>query len=102
MSSEENKTYIVAGIHPKNGTIKLDTGKRYRLAQAEDRARYFNNTYAIEKSVLGITNFVAFNMTALNMNPPYSIDMEAEWNYVVEQEGHTPSVEINRQIGGSI
>jgi hypothetical protein len=29
--------------------------------------------------------------------------MEAEWNYVVEQEGDdTPSVEINRQIGGSI
>ena len=36
------------------------------------------------------------------MRPPYAIDMEAEWSYVVEQEGHTPSVEINRQIGGSI
>jgi hypothetical protein len=38
------------------------------------------------------------------MLPPYSIDMEAEWNYVVEQEGQddTPSVEINRQAEGSI
>ena len=101
-SKQENRVYIVAGVHPKHGCIQLDTGHRYTLEEAEDRARYFNNTYAIEKGVLGISIFVAFNVTALDMSPPYAIDMEAEWSYVVEQEGHTPSVEINRQIGGSI
>ena len=73
------------------------------LEEAEQSAKYLSGKYALENSI-GISNFVAFNTHALTMLPPYSIDMEAEWNYVVEQEGQedTPSVEINRQAEGSI
>jgi hypothetical protein len=101
-SRDENKTYKVAGVHiGKKGVTVLEGNKRV-LEEAEQSAKYLSGKYALENS-LGITNFVAFNTHALTMLPPYSIDMEAEWNYVVEQEGDdTPSVEINRQIGGSI
>jgi hypothetical protein len=101
-SNDENKTYKVAGVHSgKKGITVLD-GKERVLEEAEQSAKLLTGKYALENS-LGITNFVAFNTHALTMLPPYSIDMEAEWNYVVEQEGDdTPSVEINRQIGGSI
>ena len=102
-SSNENKTYKVAGVHiGKKGVTVLD-GKHRVLEEAEQSAKLLTGKYALENS-LGITNFVAFNTHALTMLPPYSIDMEAEWNYVVEQEGQedTPSVEINRQAEGSI
>ena len=102
-SNDENKTYKVAGVHiGKKGVTVLD-GQERVLEEAEQSAKSLNGKYALENS-LGITNFVAFNTHALTMLPPYSIDMEAEWNYVVEQEGQedSPSVEINRQIGGSI
>ena len=100
---DENKTYKVAGVHSgKKGVIVLE-GKQRVLEEAEQSAKLLTGKYALENS-LGITNFVAFNTHALTMLPPYSIDMEAEWNYVVEQEGQedTPSVEINRQAEGSI
>jgi len=99
---DENKTYKVAGVHiGKKGVTVLDGHERV-LEQAEQSAKLLTGKYALENS-LGITNFVAFNTHALTMLPPYSIDMEAEWNYVVEQEGDdTPSVEINRQAEGSI
>ena len=100
-SNDENKTYKVAGVHiGKKGVTVLDGHERV-LEQAEQSAKLLTGKYALENS-LGITNFVAFNTHALTMLPPYSIDMEAEWNYVVEQEGDTPSVEINRQAEGSI
>ena len=100
---DENKTYKVAGVHiGKKGVTVLD-GQERVLEEAEQSAKLLTGKYALENS-LGITNFVAFNTHALTMLPPYSIDMEAEWNYVVEQEGQedTPSVEINRQAEGSI
>ena len=102
MSKQENKTYKVAGVHSgKKGVTVLD-GQERVLEEAEQSARLLTGKYALENS-LGITNFVAFNTHALTMLPPYSIDMEAEWNYVIEQEGKdTPSVEINRQAEGSI
>jgi hypothetical protein len=81
MSSKENRVYIVAGIHPKHGPIKLD---------------------AIEKGVLGISIFVAFNVTALGMRPPYAIDMEAEWNYVVDQGNESVYTIENTHSTGSI
>jgi len=100
-SRDENKTYKVAGVHiGKKGVTVLDGHERV-LEQAEQSAKLLTGKYALENS-LGITNFVAFNTHALTMLPPYSIDMEAEWNYVVEQEGDTPSVEINKQAEGSI
>ncbi len=101
-SKQENKTYKVAGVHSgKKGVTVLD-GQERVLEEAEQSARLLTGKYALENS-LGITNFVAFNTHALTMLPPYSIDMEAEWNYVIEQEGKdTPSVEINRQAEGSI
>ena len=101
-SNDENKTYKVAGVHSgKKGVTVLDGHERV-LKEAEQSARLLTGKYALENS-LGITNFVAFNTHALTMLPPYSIDMEAEWNYVIEQEGKdTPSVEINRQAEGSI
>jgi hypothetical protein len=100
-SNDENKTYKVAGVHSgKKGVTVLDGHERV-LEQAEQSAKLLTGKYALENS-LGITNFVAFNTHALTMLPPYSIDMEAEWNYVVEQEGDTPSVEINKQAEGSI
>mgnify|MGYP003972518961 CR=1 FL=1 len=100
-SNDENKTYKVAGVHSgKKGVTVLDGHERV-LEQAEQSAKLLTGKYALENS-LGITNFVAFNTHALTMQPPYSIDMEAEWNYVVEQEGDTPSVEINKQAEGSI
>ena len=100
-SNDENKTYKVAGVHSgKKGVTVLD-GRERVLEEAEQSAKLLTGKYALENSV-GITNFVAFNTQALTMLPPYSIDMEAEWNYVVEQEGDTPSVEINRQAEGSI
>jgi len=98
---DENKTYKVAGVHSgKKGVTVLDGHERV-LGEAKESAKLLTGKYALENS-LGITNFVAFNTHALTMLPPYSIDMEAEWNYVVEQEGDTPSVEINRQAEGSI
>jgi len=101
-SNDENKTYKVAGVHiGKKGVTVLDGHERV-LEEAEQSAKLLTGKYALENS-LGITNFVAFNTHALTMLPPYSIDMEAEWNYVIEQEGKdTPSVEINRQAEGSI
>jgi len=100
-SNDENKTYKVAGVHiGKKGVTVLDGHERV-LEEAEQSAKLLTGKYALENS-LGITNFVAFNTHALTMLPPYSIDMEAEWNYVVEQEGDTPSVEINKQAEGSI
>ena len=102
-SNDENKTYKVAGVHSgKKGVTVLDGHERV-LEEAEQSAKLLTGKYALENS-LGITNFVAFNTHALTMLPPYSIDMEAEWNYVIEQEGQedTPSVEINRQAEGSI
>ena len=101
-SNDENKTYKVAGVHiGKKGVTVLDGHERV-LEEAEQSAKLLTGKYALENS-LGITNFVAFNTHALTMQPPYSIDMEAEWNYVVEQEGDdTPSVEINKQAEGSI
>lgn len=100
-SRDENKTYKVAGVHiGKKGVTVLDGHERV-LEEAEQSAKLLTGKYALENS-LGITNFVAFNTHALTMLPPYSIDMEAEWNYVVEQEGDIPSVEINRQAEGSI
>ena len=101
-SNDENKTYKVAGVHiGKKGVTVLDGHERV-LEEAEQSAKLLTGKYALENS-LGITNFVAFNTHALTMQPPYSIDMEAEWNYVIEQEGKdTPSVEINRQAEGSI
>ena len=101
-SKQENKTYKVAGVHSgKKGVTVLD-GQERVLEEAEQSARLLTGKYALENS-LGITNFVAFNTHALTMLPPYSIDMEAEWNYIIEQEGKdTPSVEINRQAEGSI
>ena len=101
-SNDENKTYKVAGVHiGKKGVTVLDGHERV-LEEAEQSAKLLTGKYALENS-LGITNFVAFNTQALTMQPPYSIDMEAEWNYVIEQEGKdTPSVEINRQAEGSI
>ena len=100
-SDDENKTYKVAGVHiGKKGVTVLDGHERV-LEEAEQSAKLLTGKYALENS-LGITNFVAFNTHALTMLPPYSIDMEAEWNYVVEQEENTPSVEINRQAEGSI
>ena len=101
-SKQENRVYIVAGVHPKHGCIRLDTGHRYTLEEAEDRARYFNNTYAIEKGVLGISIFVAFNVTALEIRPPYAIDMEAEWSYVVEQGNESVYTIENTHSTGSI
>ena len=101
-SNDENKTYKVAGVHSgKKGVTVLDGHERV-LEEAEQSAKLLTGKYALENS-LGITNFVAFNTHALTMLPPYSIDMEAEWNYVIEQEGKdNPSVEINRQAEGSI
>ena len=101
-SNDENKTYKVAGVHSgKKGVTVLD-GQERVLEEAEQSARLLTGKYALENS-LGITNFVAFNTNALTMLPPYAIDMEAEWNYVIEQEGKdNPSVEINRQAEGSI
>ena len=98
---DENKTYKVAGVHIVKKGVTVLEGKQRVLEEAEQSAKLLTGKYALENS-LGITNFVAFNTHALTMLPPYSIDMEAEWNYVVEQEGDTPSVEINRQAEGSI
>lgn len=103
-NNDENKTYKVAGVNKGKGKgVTVLDGHERVLEKAEQSAKLLTAKYALENS-LGITNFVAFNTHALTMLPPYSIDMEAEWNYVVEQEGQddTPSVEINRQIGGSI
>jgi hypothetical protein len=103
-SNDENKTYKVAGINKGKGKgVTVLDGRERVLEEAEQSARLLTGKYALENSV-GISNFVAFNTHALTMLPPYSIDMEAEWNYVVEQEGQedTPSVEINRQAEGSI
>ena len=99
MSSDENKTYKVAGINKGKGKgVTVLDGRKRVLEQAEQSAKSLSAKYKLEN----ISNFVAFNTHALTMLPPYSIDMEAEWNYVVEQEGQedTPSVEINRQAEG--
>ena len=98
---DENKTYKVAGVHSGKKGVTVLEGKQRVLEEAEQSAKLLTGKYTLENS-LGITNFVAFNTHALTMLPPYSIDMEAEWNYVVEQEGDTPSVEINKQAEGSI
>ena len=102
-NNDENKTYKVAGVNKGKGKgVTVLDGHERVLEKAEQSAKLLTAKYALENS-LGITNFVAFNTHALTMLPPYSIDMEAEWNYVIEQEGKdTPSVEINRQAEGSI
>ena len=100
-SNDENKTYKVAGINKGKGKgVTVLDGRKRVLEQAEQSAKSLSAKYKLEN----ISNFVAFNTHSLTMLPPYSIDMEAEWNYVVEQEGQddTPSVEINRQAEGSI
>ena len=99
---EENRGYIVAGVHPKNGPVKLDTPVRYTLKEAELRAKYFNDTYMVERGRLGITLYVAFNTTALLMLPPYYIDMEVEWQYAIDQEIESVYQIENRNIQGSI
>ena len=92
----ENKTYKVAAVHGGNKGITVLEGKCRTLREAEESARYLRMKYTLDNN-LNIVNFVAFNTHALTINPPYSVDMDAEWSYVVEHNNDT-----NKQIGGSI
>ena len=48
MSNNNEGQYIVAGLHPRFGVVKLDTGKRYTLERAERRAGELNDTCEAE------------------------------------------------------
>lgn len=87
MFEHENKVYIVAGIHPKNGPVLCDTGHRLTLQEATMWAKRLNAIRVLNVDRLhGIIKFVAYNTTAVTMRPPYAIDMEAEWNYCLDWE----------------
>jgi len=86
MKTAENRVYIVAGVHPKNGVVLIDNGSRYTLPEAEQRAKNMNAKFEPERRVLGFSMFVAFNTEAQGMRPPYAIDMEKEWSFVVDKD----------------
>lgn len=101
----ENKVYIVAGVHPKDGVVKLDTGKRYTLREAQERAKELNATCGPEGKRLGLIGFVAYNTTAEAMRPPYMIDMDQEFNFVLDHADESSYVGMevtNNNAEGSI
>ena len=78
---KENQTYIVAGVHPKDGVVKLHTGKLYTLDKAQQYAKRLNNSCEAERNAMGLLQFVAYNVTAETMDPPYHVDVEAEFEF---------------------
>ena len=81
---KENQTYIVGGVHPKNGVVKLHTGSLYTLEDAQSRANRLNVRCEAERKALGLIRFVAYNVTAETMDPPYHVDVEAEFEFCLE------------------
>jgi hypothetical protein len=84
MSNNNEGQYIVAGLHPRFGVVKLDTGKRYTLERAERRAGELNDTCEAECKAIGCSLFVAYNTEAEDMAPPYYVDVNKEWNFVLD------------------
>lgn len=102
---EENRVYIVAGVHPKDGVVKLNTGKLYTLREAQVRAQELNATCEAERTRLGLMMFVAYNVTAVTMVPPYYIDMSQEFDFVLDHmnESSYQGMEVtNNNAEGSI
>lgn len=103
---EENRVYIVAGVHPKDGVVKLNTGNLYTLREAQERAKELNATCEAERARLGLLLFVAYNTTAVSMDPPYYIEMAKEFSSVLDHMNESDykgmEVSVNNNAEGSI
>ena len=98
----ENKVYTVAVAHKKDGPTVLDV-PLMTLSEAEETAKYVNKTFPSQVSNLGLTT-VAYNVTAVTILPPYMIDMEQEWKYVLDDHNESlyTSINTNTHSEGSI
>lgn len=98
----ENKIYTVAVVHLKRGPFALDL-PLMTMEKAEKVAKHMNDNYMTLIKPLG-EHCVAYNTTAKTMDPPYKIDMEEEWNYVLDAHNESlyTSVNTNTHAEGSI
>lgn len=98
----ENKIYTVAVATKKDGPVALRL-PLMTMEKAEETAKYMNKNMASMVSKVGLT-CVAYNTTAKDMVPPYLIDMEAEWNYMLDEDVESlyTVVNTNTHAGGSI
>lgn len=65
--------YIVAGLHKEIGVVKLDTGRRYSLEEANKVRDRLKETCEDERKVLGFTEYVTINVDAESLVPPYHL-----------------------------
>ena len=98
----ENKVYTVAVVHPKRGPFALNL-PMMSIDKAEKVAKHMNEHYPTLIAPLG-DYCVAYNTTAKTLIPPHMIDMEEEWNYVLEYHNESlyRSVSTNTHAEGSI
>lgn len=96
----ENKCYTVAVVHPKDGPVVLDL-PLMTIEKAEAAAKLLNTKYPQHVAKVGIS-CVAYNTTAVEMRPPYMVDMEQEWNYVLDHANESLYTELNTHSGGTI
>jgi hypothetical protein len=98
----ENKIYTVAVVHLKRGPFALDL-PLMTMEKAEKVAKHMNDNYMTLIKPLG-EHCVAYNTTAKTMDPPYKIDMEEEWNYVLDAHNESlyTSLNTNTHAEGSI
>jgi len=62
--------------------------------KAEKVAKHMNEYYPTLIAPLG-EYCVAYNTTAKTMDPPYRIDMEEEWNYVLDAHNESLYTSLN-------
>lgn len=98
----ENKCYTVALIRKGKLTPFVMDLPHMTLAKAEQVAKKMNNEYYTLFPQLKGVKCVAYNTTAVTMRPPYMVDMEQEWNYVLDPDNESLYTELNTHSGGTI
>tara|TARA_R110000803_G_scaffold93787_1_gene161289 strand:+ start:504 stop:869 length:366 start_codon:yes stop_codon:yes gene_type:complete len=98
--NHDNKVYTVAVATKKDGPVALNLPLMV-MEKAEATAKYMNQHMASQVSRIGLL-CVAYNTTAKTMIPPYMINMEDEWNYMLDEDTESLYTTINTHAGGSI
>ena len=80
----ENKVYTIALIRKdKLAPFVMDL-PHMTITKAEQVAKHMNNEYYTLFPQLKGVKCVAYNTTADSMDPPYFVDLEAEYNYSLD------------------
>lgn len=82
--NHENKIYTVALIRKEKLTPFVMDLPHMTITKAEQVAAHMNNEYYSLFPSLNGVKCVAYNTTAEGMEPPYFVDLEAEYNYSLD------------------